>query len=186
MESKSTLRRIHRKKSGPEDGVFSPRGSGFRCVGIKVGSGAGLAGRQFRDFYGQDVASLAAQARRGVPSSDLVLVSRAMGRPNEYLYRILNFPVATAKRKLKTGEKISPEQSERLIGLQRIIGHVETMMEESGVRGEPFDAPSWVADWLDRPCPALGNKRPADLMDTRMGQEVIEGLLAQMQSGAYA
>lgn len=140
----------------------------------------------FRSFYQRSVGSLAEEALQGVSAGELVRVGRALDRSNEYVFRIIGIPSATAKRKLKNAERMSPEQSERLLGLERLIGQVETMLDDSGTPGEAFDAPSWLADWLDRPCPALGNRRPAEYMGTRMGQEVIEGLLAQMQSGAYA
>lgn len=144
------------------------------------------AAGDFRTFYQKSVGSLAEDALHGVPASELVRVGRAMDRSNEYIFRVLGFSPATVKRKLQKAEKMSPEQSERLLGLERIIGLVEAVVAESGATVEPFDAPGWVAGWLDRPCPALGNKRPAEYMGTRMGQEVIEGILAQMQSGAYA
>ncbi|MGK9451760.1 antitoxin Xre/MbcA/ParS toxin-binding domain-containing protein [Acidithiobacillus caldus] len=146
---------------------------------------AGKAG-EFRIFYLRSVGSLAEEAQRGVQAGEIVRVGRAMGRPNDYVFRVLRFSPATAKRKLKKAERMSPEQSERVLGLERIIGLVEVMLEKSDVPSESFDAPVWVANWLDRPCPALGNKCPAEYMGTRMGQELVEGILAQMQSGAYA
>ncbi|WP_187288689.1 antitoxin Xre/MbcA/ParS toxin-binding domain-containing protein [Acidithiobacillus caldus] len=154
--------------------------------GVSCGSAyAGKAG-EFRIFYLRSVASLAEEAQRGVQAGEIVRVGRAMGRPNDYVFRVLRFSPATAKRKLKKAERMSPEQSERVLGLERIIGLVEVMLEKSDVPSESFDAPVWVANWLDRPCPALGNKCPAEYMGTRMGQELVEGILAQMQSGAYA
>ena len=50
---------------------------------------------------------------------------------------------------------------------------------------EGFDAAKWVAAWLDRPQPALGGKRPAELMDTADGRSIVSDLVARMQSGAY-
>jgi len=76
-------------------------------------------------------------------------------------------------------------QSERVIGLAKLVGQVETMVRESG---DPtgFDAARWVSAWLNQPNPALGGRRPIELMGTVTGQEVVSGLLARMQSGAYA
>ena len=73
----------------------------------------------------------------------------------------------------------------RVIGLARLVGQVETMVRESG---DPagFDAARWVSAWLKQPNPALGGRRPIELMDTVTGQEVVSGLLTRMQSGAYA
>jgi uncharacterized protein (DUF2384 family) len=93
-------------------------------------------------------------------------------------------PRATVVRKIKNGETLSPEQSERVIGLERLIGQVAVMVAESG---DPagFDAEQWVGEWLECPLPALGGAKPAEFMDTMEGQELVSKLLAQSQSGAY-
>jgi uncharacterized protein (DUF2384 family) len=51
---------------------------------------------------------------------------------------------------------------------------------------QDFVAAQWVAQWLEHPLPALANARPADYMDTIEGQALVAGLLAKMQTGAYA
>jgi uncharacterized protein (DUF2384 family) len=76
-------------------------------------------------------------------------------------------------------------KSERTIGLQRLIGQVELMAQQSGAP-TGFDAAKWVAQWLEQPSAALGDKRPTDFMDTAQGQAIVSDLLAQMQSGAFA
>ena len=124
--------------------------------------------------------------RKGVSSAELVRTSRAMGLPKERIYRMLRLPASTSKRKLAQQASFPPEQSERILGLQRLIGQVEVMVAESGAGGQPFDAGAWIARWLDQPSPALGNKAPGEFLDTIAGQEIIATLLAQMQSGAYA
>lgn len=48
-----------------------------------------------------------------------------------------------------------------------------------------FDAVKWLGQWLERPQPALGGRRPADLMDTPTGMEMVAGLLGSIRSGAY-
>ena len=140
----------------------------------------------FTSVYRTDPADLIATIRKGIPPVELARTSKAMRRSNDYVYRLLKIAPATAKRKLKKGELLSPDQSERLIGLQSLIGQVETMVQESGPDDQSFDAGSWVADWMDETLPALGNRKPADFMDTRTGQSLVSTLLAQMQSGAYA
>ena len=79
----------------------------------------------------------------------------------------------------------SDDDSERALGIARLVGLVEGMVKESG---DPtgFDAAQWVAQWLEEPMAALGGKRPADLMDTAEGQAIVSNLISRMQSGAYA
>ena len=123
--------------------------------------------------------------RNGVPADGLVGTGEDMGFAKERMISLLNFARATVNRRIKTKEALPTEYSERVIGLQKLIGQVEVMVAESG---DPagFNAARWIADWLERPVAALGNARPADFMDTIEGQEMVSSLLAKMQSGAYA
>lgn len=65
-----------------------------------------------------------------------------------------------------------------LLTLNRIV-------RESGDLSR-FDGPAWLADWVSRPCPALGFRAPADLLTTAAGRRSVVNLLRQMQSGTYA
>ena len=65
-----------------------------------------------------------------------------------------------------------------------LIAHVQTMVNESG-NSEGFDAAKWVDRWIDRPLPALGGQRPAELMDTPDGRALVSNIVACMQSGTY-
>jgi putative toxin-antitoxin system antitoxin component (TIGR02293 family) len=123
--------------------------------------------------------------RSGIPAAALVKTGRAMGISNEQLFETLRFPRATVSRKISRHEVLSPEFSERVIGLQKLIGQVESMVAESG-EADGFDPAKWVANWLNTPCPALGGAKPAEYMDTAEGQALASKLLSMMQSGAYA
>jgi len=139
----------------------------------------------YRDVYMADPLERVARIRHGVPASLAESTSREIGYSKERLFSMLRFPRATINRKITGGEMLSPEFSERLLGLQKVIGQVEVMVAESG-NPEGFSAPQWVGQWLEQPCPALGNEKPVDYMDTLEGQELVSSVLAKMQSGAYA
>jgi putative toxin-antitoxin system antitoxin component (TIGR02293 family) len=100
-------------------------------------------------------------------------------------FQALNLPTATVNKKAKTGDLLTREESERVLGLARLVGQLEAMVEESG---DPsgFDAPAWIARWLGEPLPAFGGARPLDLIDTMEGQGLVSSELAKLQSGAYA
>jgi putative toxin-antitoxin system antitoxin component (TIGR02293 family) len=123
--------------------------------------------------------------RAGVPAAHLDDIARKMAIPKELLYKNLRLPRSTIDRKLRANDKLSPEHSERVIGLERLVGQVEAMVMESG-DGSPFNAHQWLGDWLESPLPALGGVKPGEYMDTMQGQDMISTLLAQIQSGAYA
>ncbi|MBI5889383.1 MAG: DUF2384 domain-containing protein [Nitrosomonadales bacterium] len=123
--------------------------------------------------------------RQGVPANMLVQIGSAMDMSNDLLFSTLALPRSTVVRKIQNNEVLSAEQSERVVGLERLVGQVEAMVKQSG-NPEGFDAGRWVGDWLQRPLPALGGKRPAEFMDTMEGQNLVARFLAQSQSGAYA
>jgi len=123
--------------------------------------------------------------REGVSPEDLIMTAGEMGITNEKVFSLLNFPRATFNRRRKYNQVLPVEQSERIVGLQSLIGQVESMVAESGDPGG-FNAAQWVAKWLEQPLPALDNAKPAAFMDTMAGIELVSSLLAQTQSGAYA
>lgn len=123
--------------------------------------------------------------RQGIPAVSLPVIAHQMSIPQERLLSALRFPRSSIGKKIKANAPLSPEQSERVVGLERLIGQVQVMVEQSG-NPKGFDASKWIGEWIERSLPALGGKKPADYMDTMDGQELVSKLLAQSQSGAYA
>jgi hypothetical protein len=74
---------------------------------------------------------------------------------------------------------------EKSRAVEMLIAQVQTMVEESG-NPNGFDAARWVQEWLQKPLPALGGKRPVEYTSTQEGRELVGRLLAMAQSGAYA
>lgn len=123
--------------------------------------------------------------RNGVAASHILDLVEAMHVPRERLLGMLNMPSASIRRKIRQGAMLSTEQSERVLGLLRLIGQVAVMVEGSGDPKE-FDAARWIGGWLERPIPALRGCRPADYMETMTGQTVVSKLLIQSQAGVFA
>lgn len=123
--------------------------------------------------------------KHGVDAYDVYVLARNMGTSQDNLMVTLGLPRSTIIRKAKGKARLSAEQSERVIGMARLVGQVEAMVAESG-NPEGFNAAHWVNEWLDQPNPALDQRRPAEFMDTVAGQEFVAALLAKAQSGAYA
>jgi putative toxin-antitoxin system antitoxin component (TIGR02293 family) len=123
--------------------------------------------------------------RQGVRAVEVKDMIRMMATPQDKIFRILRLSIATVNRKANLDQELSPEDSERAVGMSNLIGQVQTMVEQSG---DPngFDAAKWVANWLEQPNPALAGESPASYMDTMEGQKLVSNLLAMMQSGAYA
>ena len=167
--------------STPPDIPDIPADTRWRLVLRRV-----LAGQDtylvFCDFSRIDRIAL---VKAGVPARLLITLASDMHVSRERLYAWLGIARATANRKVKADEVLSQDESERALGIARLVGQVEKIVGESG---EPrgFDAAQWTAAWLQRPNPALGGRTPGDFMDTADGRTLVAGLIAQMQSGAYA
>jgi putative toxin-antitoxin system antitoxin component (TIGR02293 family) len=126
-----------------------------------------------------------ALVREGIPAAMLPVVASEMAITRDRLYRTIGVPRATMDRKIRSRQRLSPDESERLLGIARLVGQVDAMVRESGEL-EGFDAARWLAEWLETPLAALGGEAPASLMDTAEGRRVVSDLLSQIQSGAYA
>ncbi|CAN7427362.1 DUF2384 domain-containing protein [Pseudoduganella sp. LjRoot289] len=151
---------------------------------------AKLAGVAASGTYVQTAALADPQARiamirQGIPASVIGSLSSRMGMSKENLLSSLGLSRATISRKEKDAAALSRDESERVLGIETLIGMVQTMVEQSG---DPtgFDPARWLSDWLTTPLPALAGETPASYMDTFEGQKLVAELLSMSQSGAYA
>jgi len=140
---------------------------------------------KFSEVYRMQPLERINMSRTGLEPGSLNEMARAMDRSKESVAKLVGLSVTTVERKQKKRERLSPEQSERLMGAAKLIGQVQAMVEESG-NPEGFNAAQWFAEWVDRPLAALGGRQPAELMDMAEGREIVSRLLAAAQSGAYA
>lgn len=123
--------------------------------------------------------------KRGVPAQTVDLIARRMAVPKERLATTLGIARATIDRKVRENKPLSSDESSRVLGMGRLVGQVQAMVDEAG-EAQAFNAAEWVAQWLERPLPALGGRRPAEFMDTPDGQQLVSDLIGRVQSGAYA
>lgn len=122
--------------------------------------------------------------KQRVPAKFVVVISVSMKMPKETLYGALNLARATIDRKVLKKELLDQDESERVLAMTRLVGQADSIVRDSGT-AEGFSAAEWVSAWLQRPHPALGGRRPGELMDTADGRDLVTDLLARQQSGAY-
>lgn len=60
----------------------------------------------------------------------------------------------------------------RTLHIQKLIKQVESIMVDSGAV-DAFDAADWVSQWVAEPLPALGNRKPAEYLDTTEGYKLL-------------
>ena len=139
----------------------------------------------FVTLYKAPVLKQVEWVKGGVGARDAKTILGQLRVPRGEALAALHIPVATVNRKAKTNASLSPAEGERVLGVGRLLGQLQTMVQESG-NPEGFDASAWLSTWMSAPVPALGGARPLDLMDTMTGQALVSQVLSQMQSGAYA
>lgn len=139
----------------------------------------------YAEFYQETPIERIAMIRRGVQASvaKQIIADLALGQGTAL--KALNLSTATVNRRAKQDDTLSPAESERVIGIARLVGQVEVMVRDSG---DPvgFDAKAWISRWLREPLPSLGGECPVNLMDTIEGQTMVSTALAQIEGGAYA
>jgi putative toxin-antitoxin system antitoxin component (TIGR02293 family) len=123
--------------------------------------------------------------KRGIRASEAKRIIAELAIGQGAALKALKLSPATVNKKAKQGQTLSPGESERVIGIAKLVGQLEAAIQESG-DAEGFDAAAWMSRWLKEPLPAFGSTRPIDLMDTMEGQALVSTALAQMESGAYA
>jgi len=145
---------------------------------------AAIRTRLYRTVRRASVGVRVEAIRSGLPATIIKSIAGHMVTPQDQLYSTLGLARATMVRKLKSGERMRPDESERVLGLAALIGQVDEMVARSGEH-QDFDAALWLAEWFKQPLPALGGKAPEKWMDTSEGQRLVADTLARMESGAY-
>lgn len=123
--------------------------------------------------------------RQGVTAKEVARLATAMSVPQDALLTTLGIARTTVHRKAQRDEILAPDESERLLGVQAMIGQIVRMVGPEPI-ASGFDPGRWVAEWLNKPQPAFGGARPSSFMDTVEGQKMVSNLLAMAAAGVYA
>lgn len=124
--------------------------------------------------------------RRGVAGVFVKDLSKRMEISAQRMFVILGVPKATAEKKVAAGELLAGSGGRAALGLARLLGIAKGIVENSTApEARDFDSARWLGQWLERPQPALGGRKPAELIDTPTGLELVARLLGAIESGAY-
>jgi|GEM_PF-685200 len=124
--------------------------------------------------------------RKGVAGIFVKDLSRRMEIPAQRMFDILGVAKATAEKKVAAGELLTGNGGRAALGLARLLGIAKEIVDNSTApEAKDFDSVKWLGQWLETPQPALGGRKPATLIDTPTGLEVVSKLLGAIESGAY-
>jgi putative toxin-antitoxin system antitoxin component (TIGR02293 family) len=123
---------------------------------------------------------------RGVDGHLLKDLAKRMDIPAVRLFQIIGIPKATAERKAAAEEPITGAAGQAALGLTRLLALARGIVADStAAEAKDFDAARWLGRWLEQPQPALGGRKPADLIAMPTGLEMVARLLGAIESGTY-
>lgn len=123
---------------------------------------------------------------RGIDSRYLKELAARLDIPAVRLFQIVGIPKATAERKAAAHEPVTGAPGQAALGLTRLLALAKQIVADSTAAGaKDFDEARWLGRWLDLPQPALGGRKPGDLLATPTGLEMVTRLLGALESGAY-
>lgn len=124
--------------------------------------------------------------RTGVSGVLLKDMARQINIPVLRLYDIVGVPKATAEKKASENEVIAGAGGQAALGLARLLGIAQAIVDNStSAQAREFNAAQWLGRWIELPQPALGGRKPADLLDTPTGVNVVARILGAIESGAF-
>jgi putative toxin-antitoxin system antitoxin component (TIGR02293 family) len=123
--------------------------------------------------------------RIGVGGRLLKDMAKKMAIPSSRFFNMIGVPKATAEKKASTNEIIAGAGGQAAIGMVRLLGIAQSIVDSSTADVRDFDVAKWLGQWIERPQPALGGKKPAELLDTPTGVEIVSRVLGAVESGAY-
>lgn len=124
--------------------------------------------------------------RKGVGGRLLKDIALQMKIPAGRFFDIIGVPKATAEKKASSNEVIAGAGGQAALGMVRLLGIAQSIVDKStAAEAADFDAAKWLGQWIERPQPALGGKKPAEFLDTPTGIEVVSRVLGAIESGVY-
>lgn len=112
--------------------------------------------------------------RQGIATAVFDQIAAAIGVGKETLARKLNINAQTLRK--RKSRKLSAEEAEKSLRVARIFAFA---IDALGSEGD-------ARVWLNQNIPALGGKRPLDLLDTDVGAQEVTNLLGGIKWGMYA
>lgn len=124
--------------------------------------------------------------RAGVSGGLVKEMAKSMGMSNVRMFEVIGVPKATAEKRAANNTAVSGAPGQAALGVVRLLGMAKAMAENSDVpEALDFDTAKWLGEWIERPQPALGGRKPAEMLDTPTGIETVVKLLGAIESGAY-
>ena len=121
-----------------------------------------------------DPLQLVELVREGVPWSLYHGVASDLGLSEQVVADVLRIPPRTLAR--RKGGRLEPHEGERLLRFVRLVARATEVLGDS----------KKAARWLEAPNRALGGATPLSLLDTDIGTQAAEDVLARIEYGVFS
>jgi len=109
-----------------------------------------------------------------------------MALPRLRIFEMMALPRATMEKKIAENDVLSGVANRRALTLLRLLAHAREILQDStSAEAERLDVARWLGRWIETPQPALGGKKPSELLDTESGAGMVDRTLGAIRSGAY-
>jgi putative toxin-antitoxin system antitoxin component (TIGR02293 family) len=112
---------------------------------------------------------------KGFSTTSFDRVGKVISVTPHDLASIIVVSTRTVDRWKEQKKRMSPEASDRLFRIARIVAHAESV----------FGKEENAHDWLREPNVALNGKRPLDMLDTDIGASTVDDTLTRIEYGIY-
>ncbi|MBZ5570449.1 MAG: DUF2384 domain-containing protein [Acidobacteriia bacterium] len=87
----------------------------------------------------------------------------------------LVIPLRTLQHRRSRREKLTVEESDRVLRMMRVLSQAESL----------YESRERALAWLRRPNPRLWGRAPLELLKTDAGSRIVEELLVQIDEGMF-
>ena len=123
--------------------------------------------------------------RQGVTLSFLRSFAARLGISAAHLFEILDLPRTIPARRDGEARADGSLGHVALALVDLLLRAQEIAGSSTSAEAADFDVAKWLGRWIELPQPALGGRRPAELIGTATGARVVSRLLGALESGAY-
>lgn len=115
------------------------------------------------------------RTRKGLPAQTIDFVAALLALSRSALLDIVRIPLSTAERRLRTGESLTAEESDRIIRVAKILRRAVEVFGDEG------QGKAWMTDAVS----SLGGRSPLSLLDTMEGYDLVANTLGRIEYGVY-
>lgn len=96
-----------------------------------------------------------------------------LGIPVQTLFTSIRWAPSTINRKIATGERLSPGESDRVARILIVHSQATDVLEDTKL----------ASQWMLHPNALLGGERPLDMLDTQAGYDRVRDILMRFEYG---